>query len=197
MTCWVAMTADAAQTGQPLTAAARGGLGVAVARWVLGATFVAMGSAKVGDTVTFLKLIREYGLVSEDNSTILTSLAVVLPWLELWLGALVLAGVAVRGSSLALLAMLVVFTGAIGLRTQGLMETEGLALCAVAFDCGCGSGVVNVCRKLSENLGLMTLAVVVLCSGNSRMCLRHRLLGAPGRAPATEDSGMFAAGVHE
>jgi uncharacterized membrane protein YphA (DoxX/SURF4 family) len=155
-------------------------MGLVAVRWILGATFLFMGLAKLDDTVGFLKLIREYELVPPGQSTLLNGLAIVLPWLEIWLGLLLIAGVAVRGSALALLTMLVVFTSAIGLRTSALMETDGLALCAVAFDCGCGSGVVNVCSKLAENLGLMALAALAAWSGNTRLCLRHRLLSGSG-----------------
>jgi len=164
-------------TGAPTEPAKLGQLAVVVVRWILGATFVVMGMAKLGDTVGFLKLIREYGLVPESNSMLLNSLAIVLPCLEVWLGVLVIAGVAVRGSALSLLIMLVVFTSAIGMRTGAIMEADGVSLCSVAFDCGCGAGVVNVCNKLAENLGLTALAAVAAWSRNTRLCLRHRLLG--------------------
>ena len=164
-------------TGAHTEPARPGQLVLVVVRWILGATFVAMGMAKLGDTVGFLKLIREYGLVPESNSILLNGLAAVLPWLEVWLGILMIAGVAVRGSALSLLIMLVVFTSAISIRTAAIMESDGLSLCAVAFDCGCGAGVVNVCNKLAENLGLMALAAIAAWSGNSRLCLRHQLLG--------------------
>lgn len=146
-------------------------------RWGLGLTFITMGVAKVGDTVAFLKLLREYDLVAADQSLILNGLAIVLPWLEIWLGLLMVAGIAVRGSALTLLVLLVVFTGAIALRAQAIMGSEGLPLCAVAFDCGCGSGVVNVCNKMAQNTGLIALAAWASWSSNTRLCLRHGLWG--------------------
>ncbi len=151
-------------------------------RWGLGLTFITMGMAKVGDTVAFLKLLREYDLVAADQSLLLNSLAIVLPWLEIWLGLLMVAGVAVRGSALTLLVLLVVFTGAIALRAQTIMDSEGLTLCAIAFDCGCGSGVVNVCNKMAQNTGLIALAAWASWSGNTSLCLRHALWGK-GSAP--------------
>ena len=152
-------------------------------RWGLGLTFITMGVAKVGDTVAFLKLLREYDLVAADQSLILNGLAIVLPWLEIWLGLLMVAGIAVRGSALTLLVLLIVFTAAIALRAQGIMGSEGLPLCDIAFDCGCGSGVVNVCNKMAQNAGLIALAAWATWSGNERLCLRHGIRGkssAPG-----------------
>lgn len=154
-----------------------GGLCLVLVRWALGLIFITMGLAKVGDPVAFLKLLREYDLVGPDQALLLNGLAIVLPWLEIWLGVLMLVGVAVRGSALTLLVLLIVFTTVIALRARAIMGSEGLALCEVAFDCGCGSGVVNVCRKLGENTGLMILAAFATCSSNARLCLRHRLIG--------------------
>ncbi|MFT7462260.1 MAG: putative membrane protein YphA (DoxX/SURF4 family) [Pseudohongiellaceae bacterium] len=160
--------------------ASTGGLWFVLVRWVLGATFLSMGAAKVSDPVTFLKLLREYDLVASDQSLILNGLAIILPWLEIWLGLLMVLGVAVRGSALTLLVMLLVFTGAIVLRAQSIMGVEGIPLCSVAFDCGCGSGVVNVCNKLAENTGLILLAAAASYSGNQRLCWRPRVIRREG-----------------
>lgn len=153
------------------------GLPLLAARLVVGFLFVRMGWAKLEDPVAFLKLVRQYELAPESVPWLLNGMAIVIPWLEVWLGALLLLGVAVRGVSLALLALLVVFTGAIALRGLGLAESQGLPLCDVAFDCGCGGGVVRACTKVTENLGLALLLVVALLSRSRRFCVAATLLG--------------------
>jgi hypothetical protein len=45
----------------------------------------------------------------------------------------------------------------------------------VAFDCGCGSGVVIIWKKLLENLGLFTLAVLLTLSRSRKFTLASLL----------------------
>src|SRR5438105_10241518 len=88
-------------------------------RWLLGALFIYMGLSKAlhivihGEDVTegpvaFLKLVRQYDMVG--NPLLLNLIGAMLPWFEVFCGLLLLAGVAVRGTALMLLAMLVPFT---------------------------------------------------------------------------------------
>lgn len=148
-----------------------------IARLVVGLTFVSMGAAKIEDPVVFLKLIREYGMLPEQPPWMLNSTAVVLPWLEVLCGVALVFGVAVRGTALVLVGMLAVFTTAIAVRALGVMDAEGIAYCAVAFDCGCGGGPQNICRKLTENGGLLLASLVVLIGGHGRWGARPGLFG--------------------
>ncbi len=152
------------------------GVPLLAARIVLGATFIGLGGLKAADPVAFLKLLRQYELVSDGSPVLLNVLAVAVPWIEITCGALLLAGIAVRGTALALLAMLTAFTLAIANRGAGIAATDGLPYCSVAFDCGCGTGIVNVCSKLLQNAGLWALAWVALLSSSRRWCL-----GRPSR----------------
>src|SRR2546422_9005335 len=79
-----------------------------LARWVLGALFLYMGLTKALHPEEFLKLVRQYDMVS--NSLLLNSIAAGLPWFEAFCGLLLLAGVAVRGTAALLVLMLVPFT---------------------------------------------------------------------------------------
>lgn len=160
-----------------MNALLRGNAALLVARLVVGGLFVKQGLSKVDDPVAFLKLIREYELVPEGLPWLLNGMAVGLPWLEVLAGALLVLGIAVRGTCLTLLALLAVFTSAIALRAVGIQESEGLAFCEIAFDCGCGSGAVNVCNKLAENTGLFVLALVGLLTPATGLCLRARVFG--------------------
>jgi len=134
-------------------------------RWVLGGLFVYMGLAKALHPDAFLKLLRQYELT--DSSFLLNSIAVTLPWFEVFCGLLLLAGVAVRGTALWLLLMLVPFTAVVLHRALGISSLQHIAFCAVRFDCGCGTGEVLICRKLVEN-SLLILLSCGLLAGRGR-----------------------------
>lgn len=108
-----------------------------------------MGLNKALHPVEFLKLVRQYDLV--QTPLILNSVAAALPWFEVFCGLLLLAGVAVRGSALMLLLMLVPFTIVVLQRAFAMQTVLAIPFCAVKFDCGCGTGEVFICRKLVEN----------------------------------------------
>src|SRR5215471_13189295 len=80
----------------------------AVARWALGIVFIYMGLIKALEPVAFLKLVHQYELV--HTPFLLNFIAATLPWFEVFCGVLLLTGIAVRGSALLLLLMLVPFT---------------------------------------------------------------------------------------
>jgi len=145
-----------------------------LARWALGAIFIFMGMSKALHPVEFLKLVREYELT--QNPWLLNSLAGMLPWFEVVCGILLLVGVAVRGSVLVLILMLVPFTLVILGRALAIHSESPIPFCAVKFNCGCGGGEVFVCRKLLENVLLTILAGWLLASRCQKFCLRHHLM---------------------
>jgi len=148
-----------------------------LARWLVGAYFVYMGLNKVLDPSGFLKLVREYELVS--NPFLLNSIAATLPWFEVYCGVLLVAGVAVRGTALMLVSMLVPFTLLVLQRALAIAGAKQLAFCAVKFDCGCGAGEVFICHKLIENGVLLLLALWLLSEHGRRLCLRFSLTSNP------------------
>jgi putative oxidoreductase len=152
------------------------GVPLLIARLVLGGAFIYLGVLKLSDPVAFLKALREYDMFPPGQPWLMNLTAAALPGAEVLCGVLLLLGVAVRGSALLLLALLLVFTVAIAAHAGELADAQSLALCAVEFDCGCGSGVQNACSKLTENAGLIVLAVVALASRSRRWCLRGALL---------------------
>jgi len=152
-----------------------------LARWALGAFFIWMGLHKALDPVSFLKLVRQYDLV--QTPPLLNLIAAGLPWFEIFCGALLLIGVAPRGAALLILAMLVPFTLAIFRRALLLHEAGGLPFCLIKFDCGCGSGEVFVCRKLTENLLWIALSAWLA------YCPRQRLTWWPRPALPTTLAG--------
>lgn len=149
----------------------------AVARWLLAGVFLYLGTAKALHPEAFLKFVRQYGLSGQP--LVLNFVAATLPWFEIFCGLLLLAGVAVRGTAVLVLAMLVPFTVLILLRAQELGASGRLPFCAIAFDCGCGTGEVNVCRKLAENTVLACVSAWLAFSHQQRLCLRFSIIARP------------------
>ena len=147
--------------------------GVLAARWYLGGLFVYTGLEKGLDPVSFLKLVRQYDMV--HTPFLLNSVAAALPWFEVFCGALLLAGIAVRGATLILACVLVPFTDLVWHRALVLQAARAIPFCAVKFDCGCGTGEVFICRKLLENAGLFLLALWVLTGRGRWLALRYSL----------------------
>jgi putative oxidoreductase len=141
-----------------------------LARWLLGALFIYMGANKALHPEAFLKLVRQYDIVT--NSLLLNSIAATLPWFEVFCGLLLVSGVAVRGSALMLVAMLVPFTFVVYKRALAIASIQAIAFCSVKFDCGCGTGEVLICRKLVENSLLILLAAWLVFSRRHALCAR-------------------------
>jgi uncharacterized membrane protein YphA (DoxX/SURF4 family) len=129
-------------------------------RYILGGALIYLGLIKALHPVEFLKAVRQYDMI--ENHYVLNSIAAILPWFEIFCGILLLAGIAVRGSALVLLALLISFTGLVAKRGWLLHHERLIPFCAVQFDCGCGTGEVLICEKLLENVLLVFLATMVL-----------------------------------
>jgi len=140
-----------------------------MARWILGAVFFLMGLNKVLHPVDFLKILREYDFVT--SHVLLNLIAAALPWFEVVCGLLLLGGVAVRGSALLLIGMLVPFSLAVLGRAMAIHAANSIPFCAIRFDCGCGAGEVIVCHKLLENTALLLVATMLLMGRSHRWCL--------------------------
>jgi len=153
-----------------------------IARWWLGIVFIFMGLHKaLPHPEAFLKLVRQYDMVT--NPFLLNSIGAALPWFEVYCGLLLLAGVAVRGAALNLVAMLVPFTLVVIQRALAIAAASGLSFCAVKFDCGCGGGEVFICHKVVENTVLLLLSAWMLSGAGRQLCLRHSLFRE--QAPAS------------
>jgi putative oxidoreductase len=145
------------------------------ARTILAAAFLYMGANKVQDPISFLKLVDQYDLTS--NSLILNVIAAALPWFEVFCGLLLLTGVAVRGTALVVLCMLLPFSIVVFKRALVMASTHGIAFCSVQFDCGCGGGEIIICRKLMENAGLMLVSIWLIFCPPQKLSLRYSLFG--------------------
>ena len=158
-----------------------------LARWLLGAVFLYLGLNKALHPVEFLKMVRQYDLV--QSSLLLNSIGAVLPWFEIFCGLLLLAGVAVRGTAVMLIVMLVPFTALVFRRALALQSALAIPFCAVKFDCGCGTGEVFICRKLLENFLLILFSAWLLAGYGRKLCVRHTLMSCTGKTRLIKESG--------
>jgi uncharacterized membrane protein YphA (DoxX/SURF4 family) len=142
-----------------------------LARWWLGAVFIYMGLNKAVQPEMFLKLVRQYDVVT--NPWLLNGIAATLPWFEVVCGLLLVTGIAVRGAALMLVTMLVPFTLLIIHRTLMIASAQDIAFCAIRFDCGCGNGEVLICRKLVENALMIVFSCWLMSRPGNPLCLRY------------------------
>jgi uncharacterized membrane protein YphA (DoxX/SURF4 family) len=164
-----------------------------LARWLLGGLFIYMGMSKALDPEAFLKLVHQYQMV--NSPVLLNSIASFLPWFEVFCGVLLVVGLAVRGSALLLALMLVPFTILVLKRALGIADAQGLPLCSVKFDCGCGTGEVFICRKVVENFFLLLLSCWLMTGPGRRLALRFNLLGEEqAKSPTAQEVRSEAVG---
>jgi putative oxidoreductase len=159
-----------------LPAGSRGGSwAILLIRWLLAGVFIYMGLSKAMHPDLFLKLVRQYDVTA--SSLVLNAVAAGLPWFEVLCGLLLAAGVAVRGTALVLVLLLVPFSLLVLRRALAIASLQHLAFCAVRFDCGCGGGEVFICHKLLENALLLLMAAWLVSSRRHPLCARFSLLG--------------------
>ncbi len=153
------------------------GVPLLAARLVLGVSFIYMGYLKYRQPFEFLKTLRQFDMLPDsstawlDGAYVLNLTALYLPWIEMVCGVLLLLGVAVRGAALTMLVSLMAFTAAVYARSR--LQFGDQHPCDVVFDCGCGSGPVNVCAKMATNAGLIIVAGIALSSQSRRFCFSH------------------------
>lgn len=147
------------------------------ARLLLGAVFVFASIDKIADPNAFAISISYYRLVGEPLTLLI---ATILPWVELLAGLFLLFGIMIRGSSLLIVLMLVIFTAGV---ISGIARDLDIA-------CGCFSRDPYVDRigwkKVMENVGLMILALIALMSQSRRFTVAEPLFSR--RRPKEEGS---------
>jgi len=147
--------------------------GAVLARYALGGLFIYMGLRKAMHPADFLNLVRQYDIVT--STFLLNSIAATLPWFETFCGLLLVAGIAVRGTAVMLLVMLIPFSLLVLKRALAIATATSQPFCMVKFDCGCGMGEVFICHKLWENSILILLAVWLIAGGGRKFSLRFSL----------------------
>jgi putative oxidoreductase len=155
-----------------------------LARWFVGGVFIYMGLNKALQPEDFLKMVHEYKMVSTHFW--LNSIGAALPWFEVFCGLLLVTGVAVRGSALMLVLMLVPFTTIVLKRALAIAAAKGISFWVVKFDCGCGNGEIIIWHKVIENSVLFLIACWLLAGRGRRLSARFSLFAdSPQPQPTT------------
>jgi uncharacterized membrane protein YphA (DoxX/SURF4 family) len=152
-------------------------LGTAI-RLVLAGVWLAAGATKVGDLPASIRAVHAYQLTPYELSAVIGG---ALPFVELALGALLLAGLATRLAAAASTALLSAFVAGIA-----SAWVRGLAI-----DCGCFSpggelapGVEpTYTLEIARTSALLGLAVLLLIHPGTRLSVDARL----GIAPSIEE----------
>lgn len=128
----------------------RSPLAVRLAALAIGAIMGVAGMAKIGDVPAFAKQIANYHLMPEFA---LNLSAMTLPWIELVIALALIVGIRRRAGGVLAVALLVVFTAAIGIA----------AYKGYNINCGCfgksDSTQVGLV-KMAQNVGMLLLALV-------------------------------------
>jgi uncharacterized membrane protein YphA (DoxX/SURF4 family) len=127
------------------------------ARLVLGGVFIYAGVAKIASPREFAIIVTSYRILPEEMAVYA---AYVLPWIELMLGTLLVVGLGVRKTALALSFLLFTFAGAVVIR---YLQGSGGA-------CGCfslkASGWESLPLIIGRDVSLLLCGVYLfLCPG--------------------------------
>jgi len=135
------------------------------ARLVLGGVFLVAGGLKVIDPQSSVAAVRAYRLLP---SALLTIVGWGLPFAEIALGVLLLAGIATRLVAVASAVLLLVFIAAV----------TSAAARGLSIDCGCFGGGGDVApgqtayaTEIVRDVGLLLLAVWLVWQPRSRLTL--------------------------
>jgi uncharacterized membrane protein YphA (DoxX/SURF4 family) len=135
------------------------------ARAVLGAVLLVAGAAKIVDPQASVAAVRAYELLPDGLATVV---GWGLPFVEVVLGVLLLAGIAVRPAALATAVLLAVFVAAVA----------SAAARGLSIDCGCfgGGGPVPPGQtaygaEIVRDLALLAVAAWLVARPQSRLSL--------------------------
>ena len=129
-------------------------------RVLIGALFLYAALPDILDTMGFASSIYNYQLFP---SSIIGMSAAFIPWLEVLAGLALVTGVKIRGASLLVSLLIVVF-----MILAAISAIRGLDI-----DCGCFSGVARRADWLAilEDIGLLVCALFIFVFDNARITL--------------------------
>jgi uncharacterized membrane protein YphA (DoxX/SURF4 family) len=139
---------------------------VLVVRVFIGLLFIISSLEKIVDPAAFAQSVANYKLLPASLPDIV---ATIMPWLELLCGFAVLFGVFVRGSSLLLSSMLIVFTLAV------------ISAIARGFDISCGCFTQDPAAgkigwmKVVQNSSLIAFTIYLYFSNSDSFSLQQYL----------------------
>jgi uncharacterized membrane protein YphA (DoxX/SURF4 family) len=158
-----------------------------LARLVLGALWLAAGGGKVGDLAASVRAVHAYEILPYQASKVV---GVALPFVEVALALLLLAGFAVRVAAAVSAGLLAVFVAGIG-----SVWARGLSI-----DCGCFGGGGQLAAgespqylwEIVRDLGLLLVAGYLVLRPRSRFAVDNLLAVDPALEDEDEADGEEA-----
>ncbi len=132
-----------------------------IARVVVGLMFIIVGASKIGNTASFANEIGNYDMLPGFT---LNFLALTLPWIEVFVGILLILGIKLKANSMLSSALLLAFTLAVA-----IAFARGLNI-----ECGCYSSIAEQTvgwTKILQNTGLLLLSLYVYFHPGDKLIL--------------------------
>ena len=127
---------------------------VLVFRLFLGSMFIYASWDKIANPEDFSGVIRNYYMLPEPATNFF---AIILPWVELYIGICLILGIFVDGASLLSVGLMVMFLVALGQATARGLDIE----------CGCFHGASKVgLKRILEDFLFLGMAYLVLKRGD-------------------------------
>ncbi|MFQ6616577.1 MAG: MauE/DoxX family redox-associated membrane protein [Fidelibacterota bacterium] len=118
-------------------------------RVILGGMLMVASFDKIVDPASFQQVISNYQMIPYAYTNLL---AIVLPWLELYVGACLIVGIFVDGASFLTMGLMLVFIVALSQATLRGLDIE----------CGCFKGASKVgIRRIVEDVVWFAMAYIV------------------------------------
>ena len=138
---------------------------VLVLRVVLGAIFVVAGASKIGHAADFAAQIAGFRILP---ASVIAPLALVLPFLEVLLGAYLIVGLFTRAAAWIAALLLLVFDGAIA----------SAVIRGMSVSCGCfgpSDKTVTTWSEVARDAIFVVLAVIVALRAPGTLALDRRI----------------------
>ena len=131
------------------------GIAYRAARWILGVVFIYAGIHKILDPAAFAQAVHLYQILP-DGLVNLTAL--ILPWVELFLGVLLVIGPWMPGAAVLSTLLFMVFMGALSYNMA-----RGLDIGCGCFSSSPAAGGANI-RTIVRDGMFLTVSLYLLCA---------------------------------
>lgn len=148
----------------------KSGLLLVASRFILGGVFVFAGIEKLFSSREFAQIVVNYRILP-DWAAVQT--AYFLPWLEVVLGGLLIAGVFVRKAAFAVAFLLIVFIAALTIKL--ISGRLGACGCFVSIQ---ASGPKEIVFGLIRDFVLLFIAGILLCDGRAFISRKKNVCAA-------------------
>ncbi|HTW83195.1 MAG TPA: MauE/DoxX family redox-associated membrane protein [Candidatus Sulfotelmatobacter sp.] len=138
---------------------------ILILRVALGAIFIVAGASKIGHAAFFAAQIAGFRILPQ---AVVAPLALVLPFLEVLLGAYLVVGLFTRQAAWIAALLLLIFDAAIA----------SAVVRGMAIDCGCfgpSDATLTTWSEVARDAIFVVLAVIVALRAPGRLALDHRL----------------------